>query len=224
MPTVYEQAARLAYEDALAENPETEQFIWWLRRRRMKGDLPQYWEVFGQHWRDYWDDYEVWCGAQLDFALRKGDILLFKVPMLSSPVGDAHVELNQQILDKSLDYASGLLSNRHGVSIKLRGVVTNGTSPQWASDDGGIAWTKDVPLWSFPLSETSGMPMPLLGTDTPGHSEMFSLEVGYTKVAKTYVYLKSQFYGHRIVARWPYDSSEISILWYRGGESNDRTE
>lgn len=214
MPTVYEQAARRAFEDSVAEHPEAEQFIWWLRKRLATGELPWYWDVFGQHWLDYWDDYEVWCGAQLDFALRKGDLLLIKVPMLHSPVGDANVELNQQLLEESLEYASGLLSKRHGVSIKLHGTVSNGTSPQWASDDGGIEWTKGIPLWSCPLSDGPEMVYPLLGGYT------VSLEVGYQKVAKTYVYLKSQFYGRRIVARWPYGCKNIFILWYRGYEGD----
>lgn len=170
-------------------------------RKLHAGYYNQSWvDVFFQKWARYGkvNIAEACAFAQLWSGLCNGAIAHTRLVVGQSPLNDAEIEGNNAILQNALSLINSREDNGEVAPdvCKWRAGFWGGSQDA----DGYIEWD-GIPVLEF---HRNAMP----AGSCKSEWNRAALEVGYTHCIKTLNQLRMS----RILARWPYDSREITLL------------
>jgi hypothetical protein len=125
---------------------------------------------------------DVYCFVQIHSMLCSGRAIMTKIELGEAPFNDKHVKENNELLNE--------LPSPFG------GEFWGGV----ADSDGYIAWNRPIQA-NVVFSDGSEKGQSIAVGQAP-------LEVGYTSAFTTLQHLR----GERCIARWPYDSTAITLM------------
>lgn len=166
--------------------------------------------VFRQTHFGTWNDHELYCFIRLWGAIQAGDILYCAIPLGVEPVGDRYLEENQRRLDEGLERASVAVSNVEKHLVRFHGHVVNGPSHSHDGSDGGVGWHPGAITVESAGHECEYVRHSL---SCLHRDHAYSLEIGYQRISKTFVYLRAGYYPFRVLLRWPYGSDCLHVLY-----------
>lgn len=171
-------------------------------RKLQKHEYQQSWvDVFFQKWEKFGklNLADAYVFGHLWAAIRTGAIAYTKLGIGAYPLPDKDIEGNDRILKtrlRELDTWKDLDTGQKFPSCKFSGAFWGGTQ----DEDGHISWDGAAIFEFHRNGEKIG--------NYISKNEGAPLEVGYTSATKTFF----QLVQYRRLARWPYDSNDITVM------------
>jgi hypothetical protein len=176
------------FQELVMAEPEWARLMEIVRRRLRDGFYPEWFvEACFQHWVDT-TPAELLVFSDLYIRWITGQLCICRVSVDSEPGPDQDKASNQQRLDTGLPQGFSAL-------------VRNGPG---GGDDGDFSWNRELRLTRTTVQPDESDKVELW----PLAAGWGSLEIGYTKVERTYFHL----YQKRILARWPYGSKDVVLI------------
>lgn len=182
--TIWDKAA----QEAVSQLPSEELLVILdIRQRMRKGFWPSlYLTVFGQNHFDGYSPEDAYCFAQLHTKVATGEIAIVQIEIGCTPRRDSDIEYNNKAL-------SNLPHPFYG------GYGPDGQ----AGDDGVIGWNSSVKMSVYDMHTNAK-------TEIAIRPWSVALEVGTTAFHRTFGHVWTSGCG---VARWPYGSEVLTILY-----------
>jgi hypothetical protein len=191
--TLWRRSLMIHVEELIKKEPTWIEVINEYHRKLLTGFFKQeYINSLGQKGYGTHDFYDAYAFCQIHTALTEGEIFLAKIEVTEPPYADNELEANNQILS--------LLPKPFKAKF----------SPDISGPDGKLWWRKNITVAAIIIGSEGAEKKIWKQLQPTLFPDGAPLEVGYTDIGKSFMQLSRNF---GLLARWPYDSSEITLFY-----------